>query len=82
MEGQSVLLPFGRLQKGVAVKAKPPAAITAETDMYPNSITRRSKEFYESISCISSCSTSRSNGLARIGALRVIGLSVSRISCG
>ncbi len=32
--GQSVLLPFGRLQKGVAVRAKPPAAVTAEMDMY------------------------------------------------
>ena len=37
---------------------------------------------YDSMSCIISCNTSRSNGLARIGAVRVIGLSVSRISCG
>jgi hypothetical protein len=35
MEGQSVLLPFGRLQKGVAVRAKPSAAATAEMDMPP-----------------------------------------------
>jgi hypothetical protein len=35
MEGQSLLLPFGRLQKGVAVKAKPPAAVTEETDISP-----------------------------------------------
>ena len=32
--GRSVLVPFGRLQKGLAVRAKPPAAITAAMDMY------------------------------------------------
>jgi len=32
--GRSVLVPFGRLQKGLAVRAKPLAAVTAATDMY------------------------------------------------
>ena len=32
--GRSVLVPFGRLQKGLAVRAKPPAAVTAGMDMY------------------------------------------------
>jgi hypothetical protein len=36
MEGQRLLVPFWRLKKGLAVKAKPPAAITAETDMSPD----------------------------------------------
>ena len=34
MEGQSLLVPFRRLEKGLAVRAKPPAAVTKETDMY------------------------------------------------
>jgi hypothetical protein len=32
--GRSLLVPFWRLKKGLAVRAKPPAANTAETDMY------------------------------------------------
>ena len=36
MAGQSLLVPFRRLEKGLAVKAKPIEAVTAETDMYPN----------------------------------------------
>ena len=32
--GQSLLLPFWRLKKGVAVKAKPQVAVTAAMDMY------------------------------------------------
>jgi hypothetical protein len=35
MEGQSLLVPFWRLKKGLAVRAKPPVAIAAETDMPP-----------------------------------------------
>ncbi|MHC8365850.1 hypothetical protein ACYZT9_08175 [Pseudomonas sp. ZT5P21] len=35
MEGQSLLVPFRRLEKGLAVRAKPPAAVAAATDMYP-----------------------------------------------
>jgi hypothetical protein len=34
MVGQSLLVPFWRLKKGLAVRAKPPAAMTAATDMY------------------------------------------------
>jgi hypothetical protein len=34
MEGQSLLVPFWRLKKGLAVRAKPSAAVTAETDMH------------------------------------------------
>jgi hypothetical protein len=34
MEGQSLLVPFWRLKKGLAVKAKPPAAVTEETDIH------------------------------------------------
>jgi hypothetical protein len=36
MEGQSLLVPFWRLKKGLAVKAKPPAAATKETDISNN----------------------------------------------
>jgi hypothetical protein len=32
--GASLLVPFWRLKKGLAVRAKPPAAVTATTDMY------------------------------------------------
>jgi hypothetical protein len=35
MEGHSLLVPFWRLKKGLAVKAKPPAAATKEMDMPP-----------------------------------------------
>jgi len=38
-------------------------------------------ETYDNIDCMMACSSSRSNGLSRIGALRVMGLSVSRTSC-
>ncbi len=38
--------------------------------------------YYANNRWICSCSVSRSNGLARIGALRVMGLWQSRISCG
>ncbi|WP_218277361.1 hypothetical protein, partial [Pseudomonas sp. FW300-N1A1] len=30
----ALLVPFWRLKKGLAVRAKPPAALTAGTDMY------------------------------------------------